>query len=860
MTETVNEYDAKSIEKYWQEVWKKEKIFSTDINSKKKNYYVLEMFPYPSGRIHMGHVRVYTLGDVLARYKRATGHNVLHPMGWDSFGMPAENAAFENNIHPRDWTNQNIKNMKEQLKSMGISYDWDKEISTCDPEYVKQQQKLFIKFFKANLLYKKEAWANWDPVENTVLANEQVIDGKGWRSGAKVERKLLNQWFLNITKFANELVSDLDSLHSWPENVKIMQKNWVGKSFGAEIKFEIFNNDLAINEKIIKVYTTRPDTIFGASFLAIAPDHKISKLLSHSNNKIKNFVAEWEKTFSNEEMIDKGPKEGILTDLFVINPITKTKLPVYIANYVLSTYGTGAIFGVPAHDDRDYLFAEKYKLPVINVVKPYDSEITNLPYTGPGTIINSDFLNNIDSVKAKEKIIKKLEETNHGTKQTKFRLRDWCASRQRYWGCPIPIIYREDGAVLPVEENELPVLLPDDVDFSIKKGNPLESHPNWKKTICKKTGMSAVRETDTLDTFFDSSWYFLRFIDPLNESAINKDLVHQWAPVHQYVGGIEHAVLHLLYARFFIKALHSIGELNFREPFKGLFCQGMVCHKTYQDSDKKWVYPENVVKKGEDKFFNKENGKEVKELRSEKMSKSKKNIVDPVNIIKKYGADTARFFMLSDSPPDRKLEWTNSGIDGANKFLLKVWRFFNSLPLNSTSYHENYNYTDKKNILLLEKTNYYIDKITKSLDSFQYNVSVALIREYSNVFFSFNLNTTEKEELIAMKFSLTQWIILISPMTPHLAEELWKKIGYNESLVSEQTWPTANLSYINNDDVNIVVQVNGKKRLVLKIPKNLTVEETNNLLMKKEDIKKIVGANKIKKIITVPNKIFSIVI
>ena len=702
MNEKNTEYHANSIEKYWQNIWQQKNIFKISEDKKQKKYYVLEMFPYPSGRIHMGHVRVYTLGDVLARYKRACGFNVLHPMGWDAFGMPAENAAFENNIHPRTWTNKNIINMKEQLKMMGISYDWEREISTCDPEYIKQQQKLFIKFFKANLLYKKEAWANWDPVENTVLANEQVIDGKGWRSGVKVERKLLNQWFLNITKFSDELLSDLDLLENWPENVKIMQKNWIGKSIGAEIQFEIIDkNKLGLVKKNLNVYTTRPDTIYGASFLAIAPDHELSKILSKSNSNIKNFILEWEKTFSNEEMIEKGPKEGVFTNLYVKHPITKKELPIYIANYVLSTYGSGAIFGVPAHDDRDYLFAEKYKLPIIQVVKPYDNSIKSLPYSGPGKVINSDFLNNIDTEKAKEKIIKKLEEINCGAKQTKFRLRDWCASRQRYWGCPIPIIYREDGEVLPVEENELPVLLPDDVDFRKKTGNPLENHPDWKHTSCKKTGLSAVRETDTLDTFFDSSWYYLRFIDPLNKNPINKDIVDDWSPVHQYVGGIEHAVLHLLYSRFFVKALYSMGEINFKEPFTGLFCQGMVCHKTYQDSDNNWVYPEEVIKKETGQFLHKSNGKKVKELRSEKMSKSKKNIVDPINIIEKYGADTARFFMLSDSPPERKLEWTNSGIDGSHKYLLRVWKFFKSISFDNVACPESYNYTTyRKNQLL----------------------------------------------------------------------------------------------------------------------------------------------------------------
>ncbi|PPR27289.1 MAG: Leucine--tRNA ligase [Alphaproteobacteria bacterium MarineAlpha9_Bin4] len=860
MNENKSQYHANAVEKYWQDIWDKKGCFLTKNQTTKKNYYVLEMFPYPSGRIHMGHVRVYTLGDVLARYKRACGFNVLHPMGWDAFGMPAENAAFENNIHPRDWTNKNIKNMKDQLKSMGISYDWTKEISTCDPEYIKQQQKLFIKFFKAKLLYKKEAWANWDPIENTVLANEQVIDGKGWRSGVKIERKLLSQWFLSITKFSNDLLTDLESLKNWPENVKTMQKNWIGKSVGAEISFQITKENLIESYKnSILVYTTRPDTIFGTSFIALAPDHQLSDILSKSNNGIKEFIKKWESTFANEEMIEKAPKEGVFTNMYVKHPFTEKKIPIYIANYVLSTYGTGAIFGVPAHDERDFVFAKKYDLPIIKVVDPEDSAAQDLPYTGAGTLINSEFLNNKNSLEAKSIIISKLKEINLGEKKTKYRLRDWCASRQRYWGCPIPIIYREDGEVIPVDESDLPVLLPDDVDFSKKNGNPLNNHATWKYTTCKKTGLKAVRETDTLDTFFDSSWYFIRFVDPFNKNPINKKLAEEWCPVHQYVGGIEHAVLHLLYSRFFTKALSSLGEFKFKEPFKGLFCQGMVCHKTYQDSENNWVYPEEVITKNAN-FFHKDTGNKVKELRSEKMSKSKKNIVDPVNIIQKYGADTARFFMLSDSPPERKLEWTSSGIDGSNKYLLKVWRFFNNLQLNDIIFYENYKYEKEKNKNLIEKTHFYIDKITKSLDNFQYNVAVAQIREFSNIFFSFDIDNIKNEDSIALKFSLTKWIILISPMVPHLAEELWKVLGYKDTLVSEQNWPIANLDYIKITNVNIVVQINGKKKFVYEIPKDLSVEETKEFLSKKEAIKAIIKEKEIKKIIVIPNKIFSLVI
>ena len=859
MTSKESVYNANSIEKYWQEIWDKEKCFQTKDSIKDKNYYVLEMFPYPSGRIHMGHVRVYTLGDVLARYKRSCGYNVLHPMGWDAFGMPAENAAFENNIHPRDWTNENIKNMKDQLKSMGISYDWNKEISTCDPEYIKQQQKLFIKFFKAGLLYKKEAWANWDPVENTVLANEQVIDGKGWRSGVKIERKLLNQWFLSITKFSDDLIQDLETLKNWPDNVKTMQKNWIGKSTGAEIDFYL-TKECKLDEykESILIYTTRPDTIYGATFLALAPDHQLTLILSKENKNIKNFIKKWEATFSNEETLEKAPKEGIFTNLYAKHPFTNEDIPVYVANYVLSTYGTGAIFGVPAHDDRDFMFAKNLNLPIKRVIESFDNKADFLPYTGSGKVINSDFLNELESKHAKDKIISKLEEMDQGSKKTKYRIRDWCASRQRYWGCPIPIIYREDGKVLPVDEDDLPILLPEEVDFTKRKGNPLESHPTWKHTICKKSGLKAIRETDTLDTFFDSSWYFIRFIDPHFKDPINKKMVEDWCPVHQYVGGIEHAVLHLLYSRFFVKALSSIGELKFKEPFNGLFCQGMVCHKTYQDSDANWVYPEEV-RKDKDNYYHKTTGKKVNELRSEKMSKSKKNIVDPINIIKRYGADTARFFMLSDSPPERKLEWTNSGIDGSNKFLVKIWKFFDNLELKRVPFIEDYNYTLDKDKNLISNTHLYIDKVTNSLEKFQYNVAVAQIREFSNLFLSYKVKTESKETLIAFKFSLTKWVILISPMVPHLAEELWKKLGY-DTLVCFQKWPIAKLKYIQNKNINIVVQVNGKKKLVLSIPKDLTENQTQDLLMKREDVKSLVGDRKVRKIFIVPNRIFSLVL
>ena len=856
MTSTNIEYDHKKIEKFWQHQWDEADLFS--IKDTGKPYYVLEMFPYPSGRIHMGHVRVYTLGDVLARYKRAKGFDVLHPMGWDSFGMPAENAAIENNIHPREWTKTNIDNMKTQLKSMGISYDWNKEISTCEPEYVKEQQKLFIKLFNANLIYKKESWANWDPVEGSVLANEQVIDGKGWRSGAPVEKKLLNQWFLAITKFADSLLNNLSNLIEWPENVKVMQKNWIGQSIGARLTLKIITNDIINDVEKIEIFTTRPDTIFGASFVAIAPDHYLAEKLAKVSTEASHFIKEWRKSFIGEEDLDKAPKNGLFTDLYVSHPFDNNPLPIYIANFVLSSYGTGAVIGVPAHDQRDFDFAKKYNLKITQVIKnvneKQDSKL-NEAYTGDGKLINSSFLNNMTVKEAKAQIIKRFEQDGIGCKDIKYRLRDWCASRQRYWGCPIPIIYREDGKVLPVENSELPIKLPDDVDFS-KGGNPLENHPTWKHTKCKKTGLKAIRETDTLDTFFDSSWYYLKYLNANSELNLKAGLIEKWCPVHQYVGGIEHAVLHLLYSRFIIKALNSIGEINITEPFKGLFCQGMVCHKTYKDEDGKWVFPEDVTKK-EDALIHKHTSKKVSVVKSEKMSKSKKNIVDPVSIIKNYGADTARIFMLSDSPPERNLDWSNSGIEGSRRFIVKVWNFFNKIKFNNINISKNSSYHINNPSDLIKKLHVCIEKVTKNLDNFQYNVAVASLREFANYFFTLEIKNTDNNSILHN--ALSNWVIMISPLTPHLAEELWKLLGY-KSLVDEKKWPEYEKKFLIERNINLIIQINGKKKLVLNIQKGLTKEETEKFVLENTDLKKILKNNSYKKIIIIPDRVVNLVI
>ena len=847
------EYDHKKIEEFWQCEWEKVNLFS--LKNTNKPYYVLEMFPYPSGRIHMGHVRVYTLGDVLARYKRAQGFDVLHPMGWDAFGMPAENAAIENKIHPREWTKKNIENMKTQLKSMGISYDWNREISTCEPEYIKEQQKIFIKLFNANLIYRKESWANWDPVEESVLANEQVIDGKGWRSGAPVEKKLLNQWFLAITKFANPLLDNLSELSEWPENVKLMQKNWIGQSIGAILSLKIKTNSIIENMDKIEVFTTRPDTIFGASFVAIAPDHYLSKQLAKKSEEVNNFVKEWKTSFISEEDLDKAPKNGLFTNLYVSHPFIDKTLPIYIANFVLSSYGTGAVIGVPAHDQRDYEFAQKYNLKITQVIqnsKEKQNAILQKAYTGDGKLINSDFLNNMTVNEAKIEIVKRFEQKGIGKKDIKFRLRDWCASRQRYWGCPIPIIYREDGKVLPVDQSELPIELPDNVDFS-KGGNPLENHPTWKHTVCKKTGLKAIRETDTLDTFFDSSWYYLKFLSPKSDTNLKSKLIEKWCPVHQYVGGIEHAVLHLLYSRFIVKALNSINEININEPFKGLFCQGMVCHKTYKDETGKWVFPEDV-EENNNQLIHKSTGKKVFTIKSEKMSKSKKNIVDPVSIIKNYGADTARIFMLSDSPPERNLDWSNSGIEGSRRFIVKVWSYFNSLKIDKKEIDKTVS-PENDNILDLRKQlHFYIEKVTKSLDNFQYNVAVASLREFANYLFTFKpkYNKTLHE-------ALSNWVIMMSPLVPHLAEELWQLLGY-KSLVSEQKWPIYENKFLTEDNINLIVQINGKKKLVINIKKGLTKEQTEKIVLENSAIIKIIEKNNYKKIIIIPDRVVNLVI
>jgi leucyl-tRNA synthetase len=763
------------IEKKWRSYWDTNNVFKTSQDRTKKKFYCLEMFPYPSGKIHMGHVRNYTLGDVIANFKRLNGFNVLHPMGWDSFGMPAENAAIQNKLHPKQWTLNNIETMKSQLKLLGFSIDWNREISTCDKSYYKHQQKFFIDLYKKGLVYKKESSVNWDPVDNTVLANEQVIDGKGWRSGADVIQKKLSQWFFKITKFADELNNSLESLNAWPEKVKLMQKNWIGKSIGCEIQFNLSDS---AKKETLKIFTTRPDTIFGASFIALAIDHPLSKKYEKSAEFI-SFKEQCYKIGNTDEAIAKTEKFGFKTDYEAEHPfITNKKIPVYFANFVLMDYGTGAIFGCPAHDQRDLDFARKYNLEVLPVILPSDQneknfEIKNEAYVENGTLINSDFLNGMTVEQAKSTVIKKFEDSKKGLGKTTFRLRDWGISRQRYWGCPIPILYREDGSVVPVREQDLPIELPEDISFD-KPGNPLEHHPTWKFTTCPETGQKAIRETDTLDTFVDSSWYFLRFCSSDNDKAgYATDDAKYWMPVDQYIGGVEHAILHLLYSRFFSRAISLDTEFVVTEPFTGLFTQGMVCHKTFKTEDGQWVYPEDIVEEN-NQTFEKNTKKRVIIGPSESMSKSKKNVIDPQSVIEMYGADAVRWFVLSDSPPEKDIQWSDEGISGSFKFVQKVWNI--SEKINSIQ--EKNNLTNEIKNDLDKFINKLIKEVTYNIDHFHFNVAVAKFYEFINNLSKILSENESNKEYYQNIFK--QFLILIYPFLPHLASECWEKNYHTE--------------------------------------------------------------------------------
>jgi leucyl-tRNA synthetase len=834
-------YNTRDAEARWQAAWRQQNIFATPQPNGKPDYFVLEMFPYPSGNIHMGHVRNYTLGDVVARFKRAQGYNVLYPMGWDAFGLPAENAAIQRGVHPKDWTLQNIASMRTQLTSIGLSYDWSCEVTTCAPEYYRHEQKFFLEFLKKGLAYRKEAVVNWDPIDNTVLANEQVIDGRGWRSGALVERRTLNQWFLKITNYAEELLEGLNALSAWPEKVRIMQERWIGKSSGALVTLKVLCRKPGQDpiESSIEVYTTRPDTFYGMSFVAIAPEHPLAQSMIPHNPQAAAFIQECSQLGTSEEAIEKAEKKGFDTGLKVVNPFTGSEHPLYIANFVLMGYGTGAVFGCPAHDERDYEFATKYKLPISQVVAPRDGASVTLPYTDDGVLINSPLFDGMSVAEAKEAAIAELEKRGIGQRKINYRLRDWGISRQRYWGCPIPIIYCDDCGAVPVPESQLPVTLPDDVRFD-KPGNPLAHHPTWKHVPCPACGKAAQRETDTFDTFFESSWYFACYASGGPAFGIDREKAKRWLPVNQYIGGIEHAVLHLLYSRFFTRALADCGILDVREPFSGLMTQGMICHATFKDAKGDWLYPADVEEGADGKLQTAEGGA-VTIGRSEKMSKSKKNTVDPKAIIDTYGADTARLFMLSDSPPDRDLEWTDSGIDGAWRYLQRLYRLVAEADATAT----------EESAEIKKLTHKTIDAVTKDINGFHFNKAVARIRELTNAIEKLDAKFSKREALEAT-------LHLIAPFLPHLAEECWALLGHTD-LIATRAWPKADAALLEDETVTVAVQVNGKLRATLTLAKNLPEDEAKAIALAHPSVASQLTGKTVKKTVVVPNRIINVV-
>jgi len=858
----MSRYNAKETEQMWQKRWAEAGCFAVKEYPSREKYYVLEMFPYPSGKIHMGHVRNYTIGDVVARYKRAKGFNVLHPMGWDAFGLPAENAAIERGIHPASWTYDNIATMRGQLKLMGLSLDWDREIATCHPGYYAHQQRLFVEMMEKGLVYRKESSVNWDPVDQTVLANEQVIDGKGWRSGALIERRKLSQWFFRITAFSDELLAGLDDLERWPEKVRLMQRNWIGRSEGATIRFKIADRAEGCEDRLT-VFTTRPDTLFGASFCAIAANHPLAAEVAAGNAKAAAFIAECNRLGTSEEAIETAEKQGFDTGLRVRHPFKpESTLPVYIANFVLMEYGSGAIFGCPAHDQRDLDFARKYDLPVIPVVLPPDGilgsfEIGNEAYTGPGRAINSGFLDGLEVDAAKRAAIDRLAAQGDGEGTIQYRLRDWGISRQRYWGCPIPVIHCAGCGPQPVPVTDLPVRLPDDVTFE-RPGNPLVHHATWKHTSCPKCGGKAERDTDTMDTFVDSSWYFARFCSPRAETPMDRRAVDYWLPVDQYIGGIEHAILHLLYARFFTRALKEIGYVGVAEPFAGLFTQGMVCHETYRDAEGKWLYPEQVEKTADGAARQVDSGAAVTVGRAEKMSKSRRNVVDPEAIISTYGADTARWFMLSDSPPERDMEWTDAGVEGAWRFSQRLWRLvgenLDGLPAKNAPMPGG---LSDAAVGLRRSVHKTVAACGDDLDQFRFNRAVARIYELANALGTFTAEDAGGRW--ALREGLELLVRLIGPMMPHLAEELWQQLGHESYLVDEP-WPCADEGLVSDALATLAVQVNGKKRATITLPVDAGDEEARSVALAEPAVQRAMDGKSARKVIVVKNRIVNVVV
>ena len=825
----------------WQAVWDEKQTFRASDSSDKPRSYVLEMFPYPSGRIHIGHVRNYSMGDVLARFRRMTGHEVLHPMGWDAFGMPAENAAMEKKVHPGAWTRSNIATMRAQLKKLGFALDWSRELATCEPDYYGQEQALFLDMLEAGLVYRKESAVNWDPVDMTVLANEQVIDGKGWRSGAPVEKRKLSQWFLKITQFADDLLAGLKTLDQWPDKVKLMQENWIGKSVGLQFRFKLDAPVGGIGE--LEVFSTRPDTIFGASFAAVAADHPIALALAEKDAALAAFAEECRQTGTAAAEIETQEKKGYDTGLSVIHPFTGHKLPLFVANFVLMDYGTGAVMAVPAHDQRDLDFARKYMLPVERVVAAEGDEqkgIGEEAYVGPGRLVNSGFLNGLGVEEAKAEVIRRAEEGGWGTGTTVFRLRDWGVSRQRYWGTPIPVIHCEDCGPVGVPKDQLPVVLPEDVGFDVP-GNPLDRHPTWKHVDCPRCGKAAQRETDTLDTFADSSWYFIRFASQPKDRPFDRETVEKWLPVGQYIGGVEHAILHLLYARFWTRALQHMGQLGFAEPFTGLFTQGMVTHETYKSPDGAWLAPQDVERQG-DKVVMIDGGASVTVGRVEKMSKSKKNVVDPDDIIAQYGADAVRWFMLSDSPPERDLPWTEAGIEGSWRFVNRLWRLFGEAD----------RVADGADKALDRKLHQTIDGVAKDIEALSFNKAVAKIYELTNA--------VEKAKPSASRSAAIRALaLLVAPMTPHLAEEAWADMG-EEGLIAEAGWPAVDPALLVEDEVTIACQVMGKLRDTITVPKGTAKEELERLALAAPNVVRTLDGATPKKVIVVPDRLVNLVV
>ncbi|HKM71111.1 MAG TPA: leucine--tRNA ligase [Stellaceae bacterium] len=852
----MSRYNFRESEAKWQRCWRERRLFEVAAEPGRPKYYILEMYPYPSGKLHVGHVRNYTMGDLIARYRRAQGFNVLHPMGWDAFGLPAENAAMAEHIHPAIWTRENIRTMRAQLERIGFGYDWSREIASCHPDFYRHQQKMFLDFLATDLAYRKESWVNWDPVENTVLANEQVIDGRGWRSDAIVEKRLLAQWSLRITAFTEELLDAIGGLERWPDRVRVMQENWIGRSEGARIFFAIAGG----NERI-EVFTTRQDTLFGASFLALSPNHPLALRLAEQDPGLAAFIAECNRMGTSEAVIETAEKRGYPTGLDAIHPFDESRhVPVYVANFVLMEYGTGAIFGCPAHDQRDLEFARKYRLPVIPVVLPPGADPANFaigetPYVEDGTVFNSAFLDGLSVAAAKRAAAARLEALGSGERSIAYRLRDWGVSRQRYWGCPIPVIHCEACGIVPVPEKDLPVTLPEDISFEVP-GNPLDHHPTWKHVLCPRCGGPARRETDTLDTFFDSSWYFLRFCSPRAPVAFERAAVDYWMPVDQYIGGVEHAVLHLLYSRFFTRALKRCGYLDLDEPFAGLFTQGMVCHETYQNEAGEWLFPEEVeVAQGG--IIVDAAGRPVTPGRHEKMSKSKKNVVGLDAIVDTYGADTARLYLLSDSPPERDLEWTETGIEGIWRYVNRLWRLVSEPSIALPPPRSAVPATLSPPVAAIRRaTHRTIAAVTDDLDKFRFNRAVARIRELTNALDE--LPAAEPGAPEVLREGLETLARLLGPMMPHLAEEMWQQLG-GSGLLAEQPWPVFDPDLTRDEQVTLAIQVNGKLRATLEVPRDTAADAVENAALSLPQVARWLDGHPPRKVIVVPNRIVNIV-